>query len=54
MTAGETYQFRVRATSAVGDGPWSSIYSFLIVDKPSAPLLLELISFDNTQVSFSF
>ena len=54
LQPGQEYAFRVKATSLVGDGPWSDLYQFLIVDKPSSPLNLMLISFDNTEVSFSW
>ena len=54
LEAGEEYTFKVKATSMVGDGPWSNLYQFLIVDKPSEPLNLEVISFDNTFVSFKW
>lgn len=49
LTSGETYHFMVKATTAVGDSPWSSNqFKFLIVDEPSPPLALELMSFDAT------
>ena len=35
-TAGETYEFRVRAKSAAGDGPWSAV-STVDVPRPDAP-----------------
>jgi hypothetical protein len=53
LTSGQEYQFKVKATTAVGDSPWSaSTYQFLIVDQPSPPLNLELLAYDNTYVRF--
>jgi titin len=52
LTSGQEYQFKVRATTAAGDSAWSTnTYSFLIVDEPSAPLSLEVLSFDDTFVA---
>ena len=52
LTSGQDYQFKVRSTTAAGDSPWSSnTFSFLIVDKPSSPLSLEVLSFDDTFVT---
>lgn len=48
LQSGQTYTYRVKSTNLVGDSDWSSEYSFLIVDKPSPPLNLEIVSFDNT------
>ena len=44
----------IKATNLVGDGPWSNLYLFLIVDKPSEPLNLVVNSYDNTYVTFSW
>jgi hypothetical protein len=44
----------VKATNIVGDGPWSSVYQFLIVDEPTPPLNLNIVSFDNTYVTISW
>jgi len=53
LTSGQEYQFKVKATTAVGDSAWSaSTYQFLIVDQPSPPLNLELLAYDNTYVRF--
>jgi len=55
LTAGKEYQFKVKAATLVGDSPWSTQqYSFLIVDEPSQPLNMELITFDATHVSFKW
>lgn len=55
LTAGTEYQFKVKATTLVGDSPWSANqFSFLIVDEPSPPLNLELITFDAAHVSFKW
>ena len=32
LQSGESYSFKVKATNLVGDGPWSSVNQFLIVD----------------------
>ncbi len=44
----------MKATNVVGDGPWSSIYQFLIVDKPSEPLNPKIEEFENTYVTLSW
>jgi hypothetical protein len=54
LDAGRTYTFRVKATNLVGDGPWSDQFSFLMADKPSAPLNLRLLSFDDSYVSIAW
>jgi hypothetical protein len=52
LEAGEEYEFKVRATTLVGDSEWSpQTSSFLIVDAPSAPLQLEVLASDATHVS---
>lgn len=52
LTAGVEYEFKILATTAVGDSTWSTNkYKFLIVDLPSPPLDLQLIAFDDTLVS---
>ena len=52
LTAGQEYQFKVKATTAVGDSAWSrQSFAFLIVAAPSAPLSVEVVAFDNTYVS---
>lgn len=55
LTAGQEYQFRVKATTMVGESAWSAEnYKFLIVDVPTPPLNLELIAFDDTFVSWKW
>jgi len=54
LTAGEEYTFKVKATNLVGDGPWSSMYKFLIVDAPTPPLNPQVDSYSNTQVTLSW
>jgi hypothetical protein len=54
LISGRTYTYYVRATNLVGDGAWSSQYTFLIVEKPSAPLDLRVVSFDDTMVSIAW
>jgi hypothetical protein len=55
LTAGTEYEFKILATTAVGDSPWSTNrYKFLIVDLPTPPLDLHLISFDDTFVSIKW
>jgi len=54
LVPGEQYTFMIKATNLVGDGPWSNLYLFLIVDKPSEPLNLVVNSYDNTYVTFSW
>jgi titin len=54
LTAGHEHQYRIKATTLVGDSPWSDVFKFLIVDEPTPPLRLQLISFDDTFVSFSW
>jgi titin len=51
---GETYYFKATASNAVGESDASDIYSFLIVEAPSAPLNIALDSYDNTFVTFSW
>ena len=54
LNPGSKYSYRVKATNAVGDGPWSPLSTFLIAEAPSAPINALLISYDNTQVFFSW
>ena len=54
LKSGQEYMFKVKATNLVGDGQWSNLYQFLIVDKPSAPLNPKIDSFDNTYVTISW
>jgi chitodextrinase len=37
LVTGANYWFKVKATNAVGDGEWSAMSTFLIVDAPSPP-----------------
>ena len=42
-----TYHLQlVKATNIVGDGAWSRIYQFIIVDQPSEPLNLLVDPYD--------
>ena len=54
LTTGSTYWFKVKATSAVGDGNWSALSTFLIADAPSPPFNVQLTAFDNTLVTFTW
>jgi hypothetical protein len=55
LRAGEEYQFKIKATTMVGDSEWSErMFKFLIVDKPSPPLDLRGIAFDASFVSFEW
>lgn len=54
LVSGRYYTYKVRATNLVGDGLFSDQYTFLIVEKPSAPLNLRVISFDDTFVQMSW
>ena len=54
LSSGRTYTYHARATNLVGDGEWSNQYTFLIVQKPSQPLDLTVVSFDDTIVSLSW
>jgi hypothetical protein len=38
----------------VGTGEWSDLYTFLIVEKPTAPLDLRYITFDDTLVTLEW
>ena len=51
LQPGMKYSFHVRASNLVGDGPWSDLYTFLIVEKPSKPLDLKITGFDKTYVA---
>ena len=50
MTNGTTYNVRVRARNAVGDGPWSATATATPADAPAAPTALMLTAGD-TQLS---
>lgn len=54
LRAGSEYNYKVKASNIVGDGPYSNIFTFLIVEKPSSPLNLQIDSFDNTFVTVSW
>jgi len=54
LISGRTQTYHVRATNLVGDGPWSDQYTFLIVEKPSQPLDLTVVAFDDSVVSLSW
>jgi len=55
LVAGKEYLFRVKATTMARDSGWSlQSYSFLIVDSPSPPLALEILSFDDAHVSMKW
>jgi hypothetical protein len=54
LATGSTYWFKVKATSAVGDGDWSALSTFLIVDAPSPPFNVQLAAFDNTLVTLTW
>lgn len=54
LNSGELYSFKVRATNVVGEGAWSSIFQFLIVDEPTEPLNTQIVSYENTYVTFSW
>lgn len=54
LDIGTTYYFKVAASNAVGEGPESDYYGFLIVEPPSAPLNIETDSYDNSFVTFSW
>jgi hypothetical protein len=47
LTSGRLYSFRVQATNLVGTGIWSDQYTFLVVDKPTSPLDLRCLEFDD-------
>lgn len=50
LVPGSQYSYRVKATNAVGDGPWSPVSTFLIAEAPSPPINVKLVSYDNTFV----
>jgi hypothetical protein len=54
LKSGRKYTYRCKATNLVGDGPWSDQYTFIMVDKPSEPLNLRVILFDDTQVKIAW
>lgn len=54
LISGESYSFKVKATNIVGDGAWSSVYQFLIVDNPTEPLNPVIVSYDNTYVTLAW
>lgn len=46
LSAGHQYQFKVKCTNMVGDSAFSSSYSFTMVDKPTAPLNVKVVTDD--------
>lgn len=54
LQSGKKFTYHVRATNLVGDGDWSDYYTFLMVEKPSQPLNLRVLSFDDTLVSLAW
>ena len=54
LTSGVTYSFRVKATNLVGDSDWSSVFQFLIVDKPSQPLNPTIIDYESTYATLTW
>lgn len=54
LTPGQVYQFKVKASSLVGDSPWSPIAQILIAAKPTAPFNLLVKDFDNTFVTLTW
>jgi len=54
LKSGKKYTYHVKATNLVGDGPWSDQYTFLMVDRPSQPLNLRVLKFDDTYVSLAW
>jgi hypothetical protein len=51
LLTGSSYTFKIRASTLVGDGEYSSLFYFLIVSAPSAPLNLRMTTYDDTFVS---
>jgi fibronectin type 3 domain-containing protein len=54
LVSGQVYQYKVYATSLVGDSEWSSISSFLIADAPTPPINVSLVDYDNSFVSLQW
>ena len=54
LVLGRTYTYRAKATNLVGDGACSDQYTFLMAEKPSPPLNLRVLSFDDTYVSIAW
>ena len=54
LQSGVTYSFRVKSTNLVGDSAWSSVYQFLIVDKPSPPLNPVITSYESSYVAIKW
>jgi hypothetical protein len=54
LISGAEYTFKARATNLVGDGLYSSQFTFLVVFRPSPPLNLRVLKFDNTYVQLAW
>lgn len=54
LQSGTQYTFKVKASTLVGDSAWSDQYTFLIVDEPTPPINMQLVSSDNTFVSMTW
>jgi len=50
LIAGKQYAYHIKSTNLVGDSDWSAIYVFLMVDEPSEPLDLKIISFSDISI----
>lgn len=52
LVSGHSYTYHVKSTNMVGDSEFSDRYTFLMVDKPSKPLQLQMTEFTDQYVSF--